>query len=106
MDERSGKVLLSGFEIDEVEKVIVNNMLKNYEQKILERAPYDYLKLRLRKSQKAKTFLHAVEGELKIKNKVFRAKETGYNLFSVLADVLERLLNELVHTERTSRQRR
>ena len=104
MDERSGKVLLSGFEIDEVEKVIVNNMLKNYEQKILERSPYDYLKLRLRKSQKAKTLLYQIEGELKIKSKKFSAKAQDYNLFSVLSDVLEKLFNEMTHTLRTARQ--
>ena len=106
MTDGQGNVMLSGFEMDPAEKAIVDNIIRNYSHKIGERADIDYLKLRLKKSEKAKTFLHAVEGELKIKNKAFRAKETGYNLFSVLADVLERLLNELVHTERTSRQRR
>ena len=104
MADRENRTLLSGFELDPAEKAIVDNIIRNYSHKIGERAEIDYLKLRLKKSQKAKTFLHAVEGELKIKNKAFRAKETGYNLFSVLADVLEKLLNELVHTERTSRQ--
>jgi len=104
MDERSGKVLLSGFDNDEVEKAIMDNMLKNYEHKILERTSYDYLKLRLRKSRKAKTFLYQIEGELKVKSKQFSAKAQDYNLFSVLSDVLEKLLNELTHTLRTARQ--
>lgn len=104
MAEEQGKIYLSGFELDPAEKAIVDNILRNYSHKIGERADFEYLKLRLKKSQKAKTFLHAVEGELKIENKVFRAKETDYNLFSVLADVLEKLLNELVHTQRTRRQ--
>ena len=106
MADRQSRTLLSGFELDPAEKAIVDNIIKNYSHKIGERADIDYLKLRLKKSQKAKTFLHAVEGELKVKNKAFRAKEIGYNLFSVLADVLEKLLNELVHTERTRRQRK
>ncbi|MBU3913036.1 MAG: hypothetical protein KKB21_00365 [Nanoarchaeota archaeon] len=104
MEESDGKVLLSGFDLDESEMVIANNVIKNYEHKISERTSYDYLRLRLRKSRKAKTFLHQVEGELKIKNKRFGAKEDGYNLFSVLAEVLEKLLNELTHTLRTARQ--
>ena len=95
-----GKTILAGFDLEPAEKAIVDNIIKNYSHKIGERSSYEYLKLRLRKSQKGKTFLHEVEGELKINNRRFSAKAQDYNLFSVLADVLEKLLHEMIHAAR------
>lgn len=95
-----GKVLLAGFKLEPAERAIVDNIIKNYSHKLSERSSYDYLKLRLKTSRKGQTFLHEVEGELKTENNRFSARETGYNLFSVLADVLDKLLNEMVHSQR------
>ena len=100
MTEMPGKVLLSGFDLEPAEKLIAENVVRNFSRKISERSSYEYLKLRLKKSRKGKTFLHQVSGELKIKNKKFEAEASDYNLFSVLADVLEKLLNEMIHSER------
>lgn len=100
----TGKILLTGFDIEPAEKVIADNIIRNYERKISDRSDYEYIKLRLKKSEKGKKFLHEVEGELRLKNKRFTAKNADLNLFSVLADVLEKLLHEAEHSLRTRRQ--
>ena len=106
MTETKGKVLLSGFELDAAEKAICDNIIKSHISKIKERADFDEIKLRLRKRQRGKNYLHEVEGSLKVKNRVFNAEKTDFNLFSALADVMEKLLNEITHKLRTSRQRK
>lgn len=106
MEEDKGKVLLAGFKLDEAEKSIVNNIIKNHVSKIKERADFDYIKLRLRKSQRGKNFLHEIEGSLKARRGIFTAKTTDFNLFSALAEVMEKLMNEMIHKLRTSRQRK
>lgn len=106
MAETKGKVLLSGFELDEAEKAICDNIIKNHVSKIRERDDFDYVKLRLRKSQRGNNFLHEIEGSLKSRNQIFTSKSQDFNLFSALAETMEKLLNELVHKLRTSRQRK
>ena len=104
MDQTNGKVFLTGFELEPAEKAITDNILKNYSHKIGERAEYEYLRLRLKKSQHGKAYHHDVDGKFKVGNNVFSAKVTDYNLFSAVAEVLEKLLNEMTHKIRTNRQ--
>jgi ribosome-associated translation inhibitor RaiA len=106
MAETKGKILLSGFELDAAERAICDNVIKSHVSKITERADFDYIKIRLRKSQRGKNYLHEIEGTLKVRNQVFTAKTQDFNLFSALAEVMEKLLNELVHKLRTNRQRK
>lgn len=106
MDESKGKVLLSGFELDAVEKAICDNVIKSHIKKIEEKSEFEYLKLRLRKVKKGNNCLHMVEGTLKVRREIFTSKTEDFNLFSGLAEVMEKLLNELNHKLRTSRQRK
>ena len=100
----NGKIFLSGFELDEAEKAIVGNIINNYKHKIEERADYEYIKLRLKKSRRGKAFLHEIKGSLKIDNKTFNSKVADYNLFAATAEVMEKLMNEMIHKMRTKRQ--
>ena len=104
MEEARGKVSLSGFGLDEAEKLVVNDIVKHYEYKISERTEYDYIKIDLKKTKKGNAFLHEVRGTLKVKNEIFTSEVTGFNLFAVTSEVLEKLLNELSHKQRTRRQ--
>ena len=104
MTETMGKIKLAGFDLEPAEKAIVGNIIRNYEHKISERCQYEYIMLNLKKSRKGKTFLHEVKGDLKVKGKIMSAKMTDYNLFSALAEVMEKMLNEVEHRLRTARQ--
>lgn len=104
--EEAGKLILAGFELEPAEKAIADNVIKSYEHKIRERIAYDYISLRLRKNARGKGFLHEIEGKLKARNALMTSQATDYNLFAAIADTMEKLLNELVHKQRTSRQRK
>ena len=104
MDKDRGKIVLNGFNLEPAERAIVDNTISNYIHKIRERVDYEEFRLRLKQRQYGKTFLHEVEGNIRIGSNIMTAKVTGYNLFAVLADVLEKLLNEAVHKTRTRRQ--
>ena len=105
MNEDRGRVLLSGFNLEPAEKAICENVIKSHVSKIKERADFEYIKIRLRKVAKGKNFLHEIQAELKAGNKIFSSKTADYNLFSGIAEAIEKLTNELVHKLRTSRQK-
>lgn len=100
-----GSIVLSGFKIEPAEKAIVENLIKNYQHKIEEKISYKEIRLRMKKSMHGKTFLHEIQGTL-IAGKIFSAKVTDYNLFSAIAETMEKLMSEAEHYERTSRQKR
>lgn len=95
---------MSGFNLEPAEKAIVGNVIKNYEHKISERIKYDSIQLSMKKSQRGKVFRHEVKGKLMVANKMYSSEVTDYNLFSAVAEVMEKLLNEAVHKSRTNRQ--
>ena len=96
MEEARGKVSLSGFELDEAEKAIVDNIIKSWQHKISERTEYDYIKIDLKKTKKGNNFLHEVKGTLKKRNELFTSQATDFNLFAATAEVLEKLLNNIL----------
>lgn len=102
----TGKILLSGFELEPAERAIVDNILKNYNHKISERGDYEYIKLDLKKTQKGKNFLNYIRGTLKSGKLLLKSETTDYNLFAAVAEVLDKLLIERIHKSRTSRQKK
>jgi len=97
-------VFLAGFDVDEGEKALINNLIKNYVDKIKQRISFKEIRLRLKKSKMEKTFLHEVKGTLVTDGKEFKAEETGYNLLATISEVFETLMKEAEHKKRTKRQ--
>jgi len=97
-------VVLSGFELEPTELLIVKKSIETYIKKIKERATYQELKLSLKKSLHGKAFLHEIKGSLIAGKSRLTANASNYNLFSALSEVFERLLNEIEHKQRTPRQ--
>jgi len=100
-----GKIILSDFKLDVAEKAILDNLVKNYKNKIEEKLQFQEIRLRLKKSQHGKNFLHQVQG-LMISNKRFNAESSDFNLYAATAEVFEKLMHEAEHTKRTSRQKK
>jgi hypothetical protein len=98
-----GKIILAGFKLEQAEKAIVDNLIRNYKDKINERIGFKEIKLRMKKSARGKAFLHEVQGTL-ITDKRFNTKVTDYNLFAALAETFEKLMHEAEHNQRTKRQ--
>ena len=103
--EGSGKVVLSGFNLDPEEMIAVNNVVKNYSDKMNHKIGFKELRLRLKKSLHGKAFLHEIRGTL-ITDKQYKSTVTDYNLYAVIAKVLEKLMHEAEHNERTNRQKK
>ena len=61
-----GKILLAGFDLEQEEKNLVNSIIKNYLNKIEQKIKFEEIKLRMKKSQHGKTFLHEIKGNLRI----------------------------------------
>ena len=102
-----GKILLSGFKLEPSERVIADNIIRNYKTKF-ERMQFKYLKLDLKQrphSKGGKITLYELNGILET-NKKFASKSTGTNLFLIMVEVLDRLQHEAEHKFRTIRQRR
>ena len=102
-----GKILLSGFKLEAAEKAIADNIIKNYQTKF-ERVGFDYLKLDLRQkphSMHGKETLYELNGLLFARKK-FSSRAEGLNLFLIMAEVLDNLLQEAEHIKRTRRQRK
>ena len=103
--EGSRKVVLSGFNLDPEEMIAVNNVVKNYSDKMNHKIGFKELRLRLKKSLHGKAFLHEIRGTL-ITDKQYKSTVTDYNLYAVIAKVLEKLMHEAEHNERTNRQKK
>lgn len=99
--EPAERITVSGFELDDVEKSIVDNIVTNYKNKINRMLGYKEIKLDMKKSRHGNEFLHEIHGILVVPDnagikgkKQFNAEDSGYNLFSCLAGVFEKLLKE------------
>jgi len=106
-----GKIALSGFDLEPIEKSIVDKIIKTHERKIREKVGYKEIKLNMKKSQKAKTFLHEIHGRLitdgkNMQKHDFEAKSSDYNLFSAVDEVLEKLLKEAENKKRTPKEQK
>lgn len=106
-NEDISKVTVSGFDLEPVEKNLVNIVIDHYENKIKNHIGYDEIKLRLRKSEHGKAFLHQISGTIILNSKeMLNAEASNYNMFHALAEVFDKLLSEAEHKTRTSRQKK
>ncbi len=92
-----GKITLIGFDLENIENLKINKIIQKYEKKLLYITDYQEISLRLRKSLREKTFFHEVECKIITDSGVFNSKEEGYNLFAIIADVLEKTVKEISH---------
>jgi len=99
-----GNILLVGFSLEPVEMIVVKKIVGNYAKKISEKINYEDLKINLKKTQKAKTFLHEIEASAKTSKGILAANATNNNLYTALSEALEKIYNEAEHKERTARQ--
>ncbi len=108
-----GNITLIGFKLEPMEAAVVKKIVGNYVRKLIEKADYKSLKLRLKQHQHGKGFLHEIEAEAVItasggkqegENRVLNSTISDYNLFSALSNVLENLLAEAEHRTRDTKE--
>lgn len=93
-----GKILLSGFKLEEAERIIADNIIRNYKTKF-ERFGFEELRLDLRQkphSKHGRNTLYELKGQLEA-GKRFSSEASGLNPYLVMVEVLDKLLHEVEH---------
>lgn len=99
-----GNITLSGFSLEPVEMIVVKKIIGNYVKKISEKTDYQDIRVILKKTQKAKTFLHEISVSAKTSKKILAADSVNHNLYTALSEALNKIYSQAEHKERTSRQ--
>ncbi|UZE93684.1 MAG: hypothetical protein IB618_02865 [Candidatus Pacearchaeota archaeon] len=101
-------VSLVGFnKFDKTEKDSILKVMNTYIKKIEERMDYDELKIRLKQHQRNKLFVHEIKAELFINpGAVLSAKSSHKNPYRALAQVMTKLVNEIIHKEKKGPRQR
>ncbi len=101
-----GKILLSGFKLEEAERVIADNIIRNYKTKF-ERLGFKELRLSLKQkphSKHGRNTLYELKGQLEAEKR-FSSEASGLNPYLVMVEVLDKLLHEIEHNQRKIRIR-
>lgn len=99
-----GNIILAGFSLEPIEMIVVKKIIGNYVKKISEKTDYQDIKITLRQTEKAQSFLHEVEVSAKTSAGILAAEAINHNLYTALSEALEKVYNQAEHKERTSRQ--
>ena len=99
-----GDIILVGFSLEPTEMIVAKKIIGNYVRKISEKTDYQDIKITLKKTQKAQSFLHEIEVNVKTNKGILAADTVNNNLYTALSEALEKTYNQAEHKERTSRQ--
>ncbi len=108
-----GNITLIGFKLEPMEIAVVKKIVGNCVRKLIEKADYKSLKLRLKQHQHGKSFLHEVGAEAVVTslsgkheggNRILSSTVSDYNLFTALSNVLENILAEAEHRIRHAKE--
>jgi ribosome-associated translation inhibitor RaiA len=95
--ELGGNIVLSNFEMDAQEMVIVKKMVGNYAKKIKNFHDYQELRLEMKTSAKGKTKKFEIKALLLYNGDRAASEATGFNPFVLINEVLEKILSEVKH---------
>ena len=99
-----GDLNLIGFGIlDSLELSMVENVVERYINRLKEKTDYKSLKLKLKKHQKGKSFLHEITVCAKIGKKEVRTKVTDWDLYQCLNKSLAKIVTGSTHIKRISK---
>lgn len=95
--ELGGNIVLSNFELDGNEMVVVKKMVGTYAKKIKNFHDYEELKLEMKVIDKGKTKKFEIKGLLLYAGNRASSEAMGFNPFVLINEVLEKILNEVKH---------
>lgn len=93
--ELGGNILLSGFNLDGEEMVVVRKMVGNYARKIRHVSNYDELKLTMKVHKKDKNEHFELHALVSFGGKEIIAKGEGLNPFTLIDNVMKKILQEV-----------
>ncbi len=99
-----GNIILVGFSLEPAEMIVAKKIIGNYAKKIGEQIEYQDIKIKLKQTQKAQSFLHEVQADVRAGGDILAANAIENNLYTALSEALEKVYNQAEHHHRTSRQ--
>jgi hypothetical protein len=95
-----GNIVLSNFEIDNQEMIVIKKLVGNYAQKIKRFSEYEEIKLELKTIEKGKTKRYELKALVVFNGNRAVSEATGFNLFVLTNEVLEKVTKEIENTIR------
>ena len=95
--ELGGNIVLSNFEMDSQEMVVIKKIVGNYAKKIKNFQDYQELKLEMKSSSKGKNKKFEINGLLVFAGDRASSKAVGFNPYMLINEVLDKLLKEAEH---------
>lgn len=95
--ELGGNIVLSNFEMDGSEMIVIKKIVGNYAKKIKNLHDYEQLKLEMKSSDKGKTKKFEIKALLLYAGNRAASEATGYNPFVLIDEVLGKILKEIEH---------
>ena len=99
-----GNILLIGFSLEPMEMVVVKKLIGNYAKKIGEKIECKEIKISLKKTEKAQSFLHEISASAETNNGILAADSVDRNLYTAISEALNKIYAQEEHKERTPRQ--
>jgi len=91
-----GNIILSGFNLEPIEIVVVKKIIGHYAKKISEKIKYSEMKVTLKQSKKTNIFLHQIKAEIAA-GKIITADSENKNLYTALSEALNKLYSQAEH---------
>ena len=95
--ELGGNIVLSNFDLDNQEMIIIKKIVGNYAEKIRRLRQYKELKIEMRTHLKAKNKNFEINARLEYDGGQAIAEAQGLNPFVLTTEILKKILNEVEH---------
>ncbi len=95
-----GNIVLSGFDVDQQQAVVVKKMVGHYAEKIRNFREFRVLKVEMKSHEKGKkkqTTSYEIKAMLEFDGDRVASEATGLNLFVLLDEALGKILKEIEH---------
>jgi len=92
-----GNIILTGFSLEPAEMIVVKKIVGTYVRKISEKIDYKEIKINLKQSQKAKSFLHEIQVDVRTNKGLLTSNTNDRNLYTALSEALNKVNNQAEH---------
>ncbi len=90
-------ITLIGFSLEPSEMAVVRKIIRNRVKKIKEQIKYQSIKITLKKTKKAKSFLHEIVVDVVTNKRILTASITDRNLYAAISEALNKIKNQAEH---------
>lgn len=92
-----GNIVLAGFSLEPAEMIVAKKIIGHYAKKIGEKIGYKELKVTLKQTQKAQSFLHEINVNAKTEKGILVADVANRNLYTALAEAFDKVESQAGH---------